>query len=259
MSNRIHRNLDFANAIYGMILGDASLVIRKERKTKSATLAMRHSLAQERYLDFKKSFIEKFINCSSFYHCQLDNRTSQIYHGKFLKTRSHPWFRDLRNLFYPNGKKIVPYRIIKNLTPQGFAFLYMDDGFKTLHCKNGKLSSRSIAISTYCFSDAENEMICNRLRDFEILARVSSRNFNNREQYYVKMNASNGIKFANLIAPYLLPMFKYKIDFNYSYGKYQRLMDNIHSKIGVNVKDTVGTLEQSREYGRNDHACRFRQ
>jgi len=40
-----------------------------------------------------------------------------------------PCFNDLHNLFYPEGKKVVPSIIGDILTSKGLAYFLMDDGY----------------------------------------------------------------------------------------------------------------------------------
>jgi hypothetical protein len=57
-----------------------------------------------------------------------DKRTGKIYSRVQFKTYALPCFTELFNIFYPEGKKIVPGNIGNLLTPSGLAYWIADDG-----------------------------------------------------------------------------------------------------------------------------------
>jgi hypothetical protein len=60
-----------------------------------------------------------------------DRRSRRIYDSLIFKTLAFPCFNFYHELFYPNGKKIIPSYIGELLTPVGLAFWIMDDGGKS--------------------------------------------------------------------------------------------------------------------------------
>jgi hypothetical protein len=57
-----------------------------------------------------------------------DKRTGKIYTRVQFHTRALPCFVELYNLFYPEGKKIIPLNIGDLLTPSGLGYWIADDG-----------------------------------------------------------------------------------------------------------------------------------
>jgi len=66
---------------------------------------------------------------------RFDKRFNKTYVGARFWSRQY--FRPLRKIFYPNGKKIVPKEISKFFTGLSLAVWYMDDGnlYKGRHLK----------------------------------------------------------------------------------------------------------------------------
>jgi hypothetical protein len=58
-----------------------------------------------------------------------EKRTSKIYTRILFTTYSLSCFNGLYNMFYPRGKKIVPWNIENMLTPNGLAYWICDNGF----------------------------------------------------------------------------------------------------------------------------------
>src|SRR5690349_2770352 len=55
-------------------------------------------------------------------------RTGKVYSSIWFNTNSLPCFNELYNLFYLDGRKVVPMNIGDLLTPLGLAYWIADDG-----------------------------------------------------------------------------------------------------------------------------------
>jgi hypothetical protein len=59
---------------------------------------------------------------------KLDKRTGKIYDSLMFKPLRFPCFNEYRELFYPEGIKIIPLNISELFTEVSLAFGIMDDG-----------------------------------------------------------------------------------------------------------------------------------
>jgi hypothetical protein len=57
-----------------------------------------------------------------------DKRTGKVYNNIWFNTYSLPCFVEFYNLFYPDGKKIVPSNLEVLFTPLSLAYWISDDG-----------------------------------------------------------------------------------------------------------------------------------
>jgi hypothetical protein len=107
-----------------------------------------------------------------------------------------------RNLFYRDGKKIVPETIQKLLShPIGLAVWYMDDGGLSS-------SKRAVTISTHSFSREENELLVQCLwKNFDLQANINWDGKGFRLYILVKM----AMRFKRIVDPYMLSVLRYKI------------------------------------------------
>ena len=60
-----------------------------------------------------------------------DKRTGKIYSRISFNTYSLPCFNEFYNLFYSEGKKVVPVNILELLSPLSVAYWLCDDGSGT--------------------------------------------------------------------------------------------------------------------------------
>lgn len=122
----------------------------------------------------------------------------------WIRTFSHPLFYCYKNMFYKTyncGKwrKIIPKDLANHLTPRALAYWYMDDGH---------MESSGFRIATHGFSWNEHlllkQVFLNNL-NISITIRET------RGFYYIYIPAQYKQIFSNIIKPYILPCFKYKL------------------------------------------------
>jgi hypothetical protein len=82
-----------------------------------------HGAAQKAYAEWKHEQLRELAP-SPFYHC-----AKVKYPFCRFVTKSHPYLIELREMFYLDGKKVVPSQISELLkTPLSLAVWFMDDG-----------------------------------------------------------------------------------------------------------------------------------
>jgi hypothetical protein len=119
---------DLKAILVGLTLGD--LNIQKHGRSVNATLRFEQGLVHKDYIYHLYDLLEKFCRSIPKTTNRLpDKRTGKIYTRVAFKTRSLPCFNELYDLFYCEGKKIVPLNIGDLFSPLSLAYLIADDGY----------------------------------------------------------------------------------------------------------------------------------
>lgn len=137
-----------------MLLGDGSL--SKPPKGVNYHFAVYHSSKQLEYLHWKDRFLQPYSHGVRLC-CYLDKRDGKSRSGGRLHTISLPYFSQLRELFYPSGRKIISSEMLHLIShPVALAFLVGDDGSFS-GCSN-------LEIATKQFSESENLLVVDWLQ-----------------------------------------------------------------------------------------------
>ena len=187
--------------LVGTLLGDAHLETRDQGS--SYRLKIEHALKQKEYVDWLYEQFKDWTHTAP----QQRTRTSA---WKADVTYEHYWFTTLSasplrfygQQFYCQGKKVVPHKIDRWLTPLGLAIWYMDDG---------SIKSRThstVLFNTQGFNTASiarlQEVL---LKKFGIKSTL--RQQKEGKQIYLLSETIN--VFRQLIAPYILSSMRYKL------------------------------------------------
>ncbi|MEM3723198.1 MAG: hypothetical protein QW179_01935 [Candidatus Hadarchaeales archaeon] len=127
-----------------------------------------------------------------------ERRTGGSYRSYIFKTIAHPWLAELHAKFYRGGRKTVPDDIKDMLTPLVLAVWYMDDG---------SLSKGAPILNTQGYSVEEQFKLLKALRKFHIIGNINK----DRDKYRIRILKRHAKKFAEIIRPYVLPEFAYKL------------------------------------------------
>lgn len=184
--------------IIGSMLGDGYLT-KISGGAKNSRLSIAHSAKQKNYCKFKHSILEEKELAGKFCHNIIKNsryKTGQIEEYRF-KSKSNEVFTRYRNLFYPEGVKILPFEIVEKINPLGLCIWFLDDAHKTTY---------GYQINTQCFTRIEIEKLrIILLSKFNIS--TTYQKFDNI--IYIK---SESVKTLNeLIQPYVIQEMQYKL------------------------------------------------
>lgn len=176
--------------IIGSILGDGYLRVVKGRK--DAFLEINHSYNQKDYVDWKYEILKNVVVSKPKIRKGKGIRIAYRFHTKQL-----PELTDLLNMFYKDGRKIIPDI---QINPIILAVWYMDDGSK---CRN-----RDVYLNTQQFDLNNQRKIIKMLQSIGLEATL------NRDKGYfrVKFLKSSLPKLKKLIAQYIVPSMRYKIE-----------------------------------------------
>ena len=200
--------------INGALLGDAFL--RRGRiNSKASCIKIIHSTKQKQWLNIKRNCLLGF----DFYSTEGITTLGHAYCGVISAT-SLAW-REMRNKWYPNGKKIVPRDII--LTPITLATWYMDDGCLA--------NNNSAILCTNGFEEKYVDILIKKLRDLGIKGNK------NKDRNGIKIRIGEGSRwnshkhwsataFFTLIAKFIPEDMQYKLPNNFR-GKFDANLWNI--------------------------------
>src|SRR3989344_948133 len=176
--------------IIGSILGDGCLC--ENWSKTNYRLIISHSVDQKEYIDWKYKILKQWIlTAPRFYE---RNRSLTI------RTISHPELTTLRNVFYLNGKKIIPknsFELIKN--PVVLAVWFMDDG---------NVNNDGYNLNTQSFSQEENSFLVEILKkEYGIICSIE-KNKGYSRLYIWKRSAE---AFRQIINDFVVPSLRYKL------------------------------------------------
>ena len=173
--------------IEGSLLGDGAM-----RCKTNALLEINHSFKQKAYVDWK---YEKLRNLTSSPPKARRGKGVRIAYR--FTTRSLPELTEFYRRFYRSGKKAIPNDL--KLNPLSLAVWFMDDG-----CK----SYRAVYLNTQQFDQESLLKLIRLLRgQYQITARL------NKDKQYrrLRIAVESVARLKNIIEPYILPAFKYKM------------------------------------------------
>lgn len=158
---------EYNSFITGSLLGDGCLskydIVNSKTKHNSK-LSMLHSIKQKDYVLYKKFLLDS-MGIINYYNSRLPAKTHSIVNGRVIKdngsviltTEKNKNLNSLRDLWYPEDKKIVPESI--QLTPLALAIWYMDDGAK---------NSSGYYLHTEGFDEHSSNLLINKLEEINI-------------------------------------------------------------------------------------------
>lgn len=189
--------------LIGLVLGDGHL-----NTNSGVSLEIEHGAYQKSYIEYKAKLIAELLNCPA----------PKLYYRKSKDTykisKGHRYFRILRNWIYKDRKKRFTRKLLNCLTPEAIAIWWMDDGSHAIdrHKTTGKIRAHSFHWYTVTNAEDTQNIIDYFKEVYDIKFYPLKRKLKSGEiAYYLKCRTREGRKFCNLIRPYVLPEFQYKI------------------------------------------------
>ena len=122
--------------LIGVLLGDAHLSRPKPTHNTKLVFDQSNSLHKE-YLLHLYDVFKSLTNTEPYVtNRKPDTRTGKVYNSIRFSTLSLPYLNYYYELFYKDGRKIIPNNINELLTARGLAYLIMDDGGKSYYGSN---------------------------------------------------------------------------------------------------------------------------
>jgi len=185
--------------IYGSIMGDAYL----QSNGTNARLRFEHSLNQEQYILWKFDFLKNIFADSAIVKInRIHPKTKQEYKYVRCQSKTLPELKEIKDIFYPKGKKIVPLNLKEYLMePISLAVWFMDDGYYYQRDKCGYLYLGNI-------SKEEAEVCKNTLEEnFQLKTKVLSK----KKGYALYFPRLEMLKLKEIVQQHIIPMFRYKM------------------------------------------------
>lgn len=198
--------------LYGSMMGDA-------KKGSMSSVSFKHGGSQKDYLLWKYQIFENVASEHSL-RCEnyIDKRSE--YKGSTWRfyTHANTDIEECMMEFYQSGKKQITRSILDKLTPLSIAVWFQDDGVTDFgHRAKIRTGGNHTPVCKFCtesFSKESCEIIQTWLEEsYGINAELLEIQLSNGVGYRVKICYKDIDKFINLIKPYILPMFQYKIDY----------------------------------------------
>lgn len=184
--------------LVGIILGDGHL--ETQNKGRTYRLKVEHSIKQKAYVDWLYENFKDFIISPPKERTRLSLGKELTSYG--FTTLSTSEFRFYGQLFYQNGKKVIPKTISEMLSCKSIAVWFMDDGsFKSKSHKTYIIHSNSYT-----------------KKELEIIKEVFAKKFGievgihkQYSQWRLYVYTKSALSFRKMIEPFIVPNMKYKL------------------------------------------------
>lgn len=174
--------------LFGSLLGDAYI-------HPLGKIQFEHSFNQFSYLNWKYNKFRSLAYGPPSMVERYDSRYQKIYVSSRFWLRQ--FFRPLRDIFYPDGKKIIPKEFAKHFNDLSLAVLYMDDG--------NLYKNKNVKIATDGFDNKSRALFQSFLyKKFGIKSKVQSSG-------KIRISNESIDQFFHLVKPYIHSSMKYKI------------------------------------------------
>ena len=187
--------------LIGLLLGDGTI-------SSNCVFKLSHSEAQREYLEWKVGLLDvhgiknngvkEYISS-----CGYNTGKKVLYSQMSL----NPTIKALRRTVY-TPKKHITRKLLNWITPLGLAIWYMDDGGLGVKKRNGKIHAFDLILNTHTTTDQNQIMI----DYFKEVWDVQFTQVKNKGHYRLRCGTKEAKKFIQIVKPFILPMFAYKID-----------------------------------------------
>jgi hypothetical protein len=186
--------------LVGLTLGDVNIL--KQKTSVNVSLQFWQGIVHEEYLMHLHDLFQNYCGgAPKTIHRSPDKRTGKVYSAMYFRTYALPCFAPFYELFYVEGKKIVPSNIFELLTPLSLCYWICDDGS---FCKRYRI----ITLATQSFTQAEVELLIKVLTDKFGLKCTINRS---GDAFKIRISAESLHVVQSLLSPVMPSMMKHKI------------------------------------------------
>jgi hypothetical protein len=199
--NKFKLDSKLKQILIGTILGD--VYMRRFSEKANVRVTFRQGSIHASYLLHLHSLFQEFVLAPPLISTVTDKNTGKIRHNLSFSTLSLPCFNEIYELFYLNGKKIIPNNIADFLTPLSLAYWIMDDG---------SFTGSGLKLHTNAFCMEELNLLIKALdQNFSIKATISISN-REKSQYNLYITKSQMSLLKNLVLKHMHPDMLYKLN-----------------------------------------------
>lgn len=206
--------VEVRGALLGTLLGDSTVTNRGEFSCEQITKSL---------VEYKRSILDQISGVSTYMHTRdrgplqiIDNTTYGRKLTYVVQTNRHPYFKKLRDRLYFESGKQVSYSVLEDLTDEGIALWFMDDGY--LHYSKSN-STRHLRLCIDSFDEMSIKNIQRYfLEYYNIQTKVYMHNAGHGREPKprVSFNAENSQKLICMIYRYFVPEMLYKLNLHYT-------------------------------------------
>lgn len=184
--------------LVGLMLGDGHLETQNQGKTYR--LKIEYAAAKSDYCQQIYEIFQEWVLTPP--KPRSKNSSGHLSQNIAFSTLSHGAFRFYAQQFYLDGRKVVPSRIKKLLTPIGLAYWFMDDGsIKSKH-------SKGVILNTQGFNKREVMALAELLESkFQLLASERRQ----KDGYQIYISGRSYERFVATVGDLIHPSMKYKL------------------------------------------------
>ena len=189
--------------LLGDLLGDGNIISR-------GMYQCNHSYKQKSFIEYKQNILSSLMSPSFSLkeHIANNHQNGKKYRCYYLRTMGNETLKKIYNNFYINGVKTFPSKYLTDsiFDARSLAAWYMGDG--------GRKANNAF-LYTYGFGYNGNLDILKFLNyKFGLIGKIAGSECLDRhydKSYFISFSVIESAKFFQLVAPYLLPMFQYKL------------------------------------------------
>lgn len=209
MSRKISKKIskEQKSLLIGLLLGDGTI-------TNHPDFRIMHSEKQKAYIEWKIKIMDEF---------EIKNGGLKIYKSTSgynkdqnvlaVRLSTNATIKALRRAVY-TPKKTITRRLLNWLNPLGLAIWYMDDGCINVNTSKQRSSIQHTIKITTCVDEPTVEII---IEYFKEVWGIKFRKFKEKELYSIASSTEEDCsKFIEIIKPYIIPEFLYKIRKNFT-------------------------------------------
>ena len=194
-------SVEVLGLIYGTLLGDAAITY-PNKHSRFPRIAWTHGYKQKEWLEYK---IGRLSELRPNFRIAKNDGYGEL--SVCSSTMCHPQLNPVFNVVKPTGiSKSVSMEWLEQITPEGLAWWYMDDGALMLTPEG----SPTIHLSTEGYSLAENELIQSWLQSIGYNAKVQFYKRGVKTYNYICMGANASRKWLSELQQYSIPSMEYK-------------------------------------------------
>jgi hypothetical protein len=204
-------NKESRNLLIGLLLGDGTI-------SNNYVFKLSHGYKQKEYIEWKIQRLNdhgiKNNGLKSYISIKGYNVGKTVYYSQ-LSVK--PFIKVLRRVFYKPKKIIGNRKMLNRLTAEGIAILYMDDGHINFRRTKNKVNGFYIKISL-CEPKEQVQVFIDYFKEKWGINFYMFHEGRKKESYSLCCGTVEGIKFINLVKPYVnrIPSMAYKIQYDLS-------------------------------------------
>lgn len=207
MERKIKDKKELVKLVSFLTMSDGGLYVKTKRKdgdTKNCNPMFIMNTTSRGYADYAMSILSNITGTYITDRPDYNNDGYERSPQKRLITKRHPFFRPIWERTYRAGYKGLDTHALKLMDAECLAMLFMADG--SIGYKGGAVNS--VSLNTKRLTEGDNRFLSHCIeKKFGIRSTI-----NRQKQFsYIRVKGKSIFKFFQIIRPYLLKDFLYKV------------------------------------------------